>query len=115
LSPRLINLINRRYDAPKESPFMSRRRHQRRYQTPQSAPHHLLWRLSTRKEDTLRFLPDVPFTNYQAERGMMKLKQKISGGFRSQEGAEGFAVIRTLISTAKKQGCNVIHALTHKP
>jgi transposase len=45
----------------------------------------------------------------------MTLKQKISGRFRSQEGAEGFAVIRTLISTAKKQGWNVIHALTQDP
>jgi transposase len=43
---------------------------------------------------------------------MMKVRQKISGGFRSQEGARDFAVIRSLISTARKQGWNVIHALT---
>ena len=39
---------------------------------------------------------------------MMKLKQKISGGFRSRQGAEDFAVIRSFISTARKQGWNVI-------
>lgn len=43
---------------------------------------------------------------------MMKVQQKISGAFWSQEGARDFAVIRSLISTAKKQGWNVIHALT---
>ena len=46
---------------------------------------------------------------------MMKVRQKISGGFRSQEGARDFAVIRSLISTARKQGWNVIHALTQDP
>ena len=73
-------------------------------------------RLATRKQDTLRFLhdPTVPFTNNQAERDgrMMKLRQKISGGFRSAEGAMDFALIRSLFSTAKKQGWNVIDALT---
>jgi transposase len=76
----------------------------------------LLLRLLTRKEDVLRFLldPRVPFTNNLAEQAarMMKLKQKISGGFRSEQGARDFAVIRSLISTAKKQGWNVIDTLT---
>ena len=42
----------------------------------------------------------------QAERDvrMMKLRQKISGGFRSETGAEDLAVIRAALSTAKKQG-----------
>jgi transposase len=42
----------------------------------------------------------------------MKVKQKISGCFRSLDGALDFAVIRSFISTAKKQGWNVIQALT---
>ena len=76
-------------------------------------------RLATRKQDTLRFLhdPTVPFTNNQAERDgrMMKLRQKISGGFRSSQGAIGFALIRSFVSTAKKQGWNIIEALTRDP
>ena len=72
-----------------------------------------------RKEDVLRFLvdPTVPFTNNQAERDirMMKLRQKISGGFRSDQGAKIFATIRSFISTAKKQGWKIIEALTSNP
>ena len=63
----------------------------------------------------LRFLTDpiVPFTNNLAERDgrMMKLRQKISGGFRSEQGAEDFAVIRSLISTARKQGWDLLDTL----
>ncbi len=76
-------------------------------------------RLHAYKLDTLRFLEDpaVPFTNNQAEQDarMMKLRQKISGGFRSQHGANDFAVIRSFISTAKKLGWNVIQALMLDP
>ena len=81
--------------------------------------HNLLLRLAARKQDTLRFLhdPAVPFTNNQAERDgrMMKLRQKISGGFRSIEGAMDFALIRSFLSTAKKQGWAIIDALTGDP
>src|SRR5208283_2450387 len=77
----------------------------RRGRTPRRVGHNLLLRLSTRKQDVLRFLSDpaVPFTNNQAERDgrMMKLRQKISGGFRSEDGAADFGVIRSLLSTAK--------------
>jgi hypothetical protein len=52
--------------------------------------------LATRKQHVLRFLivPRVPFTNNEAERDgcMMKVKRKISGGFRSLEGATNFAI-----------------------
>ncbi len=73
----------------------------------------------TRREDTLRFLrePAVPFTNNEAERDvrMTKLRQKISGGFRSLEGASDFAVIRSFIATAKKQGWKIVDALKAQP
>ena len=81
--------------------------------------HNLLLRLSTRKSDVLRFLtdPSVPFTNNLAERDgrMMKLRQKISGGFRSEQGAADFAVIRSLLSTARKQGWGLLQTLTGGP
>ncbi len=81
--------------------------------------HNLLLRLQDRRQDGLRFVInlDVPFTNNQAEQDgrRMKLKQKISGGFRSPEGAEDFAVVRSFISTARTQGWNVIQALMENP
>lgn len=78
--------------------------------------HNLLLRLKHYATDVLRFLSqtDVPFTNNQAERDlrMMKLKQKISGGFRSPESADAFATIRSVLSTARKQGLNLLDVLT---
>ena len=75
--------------------------------------------LQARQADVLRFLsdPTVPFTNNEAERDvrMMKLRQKISGGFRSQEGADDFAIIRCFASTARKQGWSLIQALMADP
>jgi transposase len=81
--------------------------------------HNLLLRLREHREDTLRFLhdPTVPFTNNQAERDlrMMKVRQKISGGFRSEAGAQTFATLRTVLSTARKQGWNILATLTTSP
>jgi len=91
----------------------------RRGRPPKRVGHNLLLRLSTRKQDVLRFLTDprVPFTNNLAERDgrMMKLRQKISGGFRSENGANDFAVIRSLLSTARKQGWDILQTLTGNP
>jgi len=81
--------------------------------------HNLLLRLQSRKDDVLRFLthPDVPFTNNQAEQDlrMMKVKQKISGSFRTSAGAQTFAILRTVMSTARKQGWNILHTLSQNP
>ena len=63
----------------------------------------------------LDFHVEYPASMSQSDGRMMKLRQKISGGFRSVEGAMDFALIRSLFSTAKKQGWNVIDALTCDP
>jgi len=58
---------------------------------------------------------EIPFTNNLAERDLRpaKIKQKVSGCFRTLEGAKRFARIRGFISTARKQGRNVFNELVH--
>ena len=80
---------------------------------------NLLRRLRDFKYDVLRFVENfaVPFTNNQAEQDirMMKVKMKISGGFRTHSGAETFATLRSILSTARKQRWNILKTLTSPP
>ncbi|MGH7041810.1 MAG: IS66 family transposase [Acetobacteraceae bacterium] len=86
---------------------------------PRRVGRNLLLRLDSRKPDVLRFLTDprVPFTNDLAEQDarMMNLRQKISGGFRRDDGAKDFTVLRSVPSTAIKQSCNILQALNGDP
>ena len=125
LKPGLIALIERCYHAivadglalHEAQPALTKTKPRGR--PPRRVGHNLLLRLSTRRQDVLRFLadPQVPFTNNLAERDgrMMKLRQKISGGFRSEDGAKDFAVIRSLLSTARKQEWDLLQTLTTDP
>jgi single-stranded DNA-specific DHH superfamily exonuclease len=67
-------------------------------------------RLKKRKHQVFNFLfyPYIPYENNGSERAIrnLKVKQKVSGGFRSNRGAEIFAVLRSVVDTIIKKGGN---------
>ncbi|PEK68439.1 transposase, partial [Bacillus toyonensis] len=96
----------------KEQPVFSAELKKKGKQTPAQN----LWNCFVKYADRiLAFLehPDIPFDNNQAERDirMTKVKQKVSGTFRSKKGAESFCQIRSFMSTMKKQKQSVLQAI----
>jgi transposase len=102
-------------EAEKENPIVPREGAQKRGRVAQTKTRNLLERMREHEEDILRFMSDVdiPFTNNQAEGDirMVKVQQKISGSFRSWEGAEYFCRIRGYLSTCEKHNITSADAL----
>lgn len=82
---------------------------------PRSPQRRLVNRLLRRRDEVLRFMTDlaVPFTNNGAERDlrMVKVQQKVSGCFRTEDGARAFCRVRSYLATARKQRHPLLHAL----
>jgi transposase len=116
-----INAFEKRYDEIIEQGYTENPKIEKpktpgkRGRQAQSSSRNLLDHLKKYRTETLRFMYDfnVPYENNQAERDgrMVKLQQKISGCFRTKDGAAKFCRIRSYISTMKKHGYNVFDAL----
>jgi len=102
-------------EAEKECPPPDESRKKKRGKTARSKARNLLERLRDFENETLRFMVDqnVPFSNNQAESDlrMTKVQQKISGCFRSMDGAKIFCRIRSYLSTCRKHGVTASDAL----
>jgi transposase len=122
--PAWLEAVARRYDeivqegfdanplAPLPAKEGKAKKRGRRTHTP---PWNLLRRLRDFKAQVLAFMDDfrVPFDNHQAERDirMVQVKQKVSGGFRTLEGAKRFGRIRGYISAARTHAKNIFEAM----
>ena len=124
LSAESVAAFEQRYDEilnagslvnPRSLPPPTGKKPKKRGRPAQTPPLNLIDRLRNFKPETLAFMHDfrVPFDNNLAERDvrMIKVKQKVSGGFRTLEGAQGFARIRGYLSTARKNAVNVFTAI----
>lgn len=110
---RYQSILNQGYTQNPLSPAQAEKKRGRRKKT---KPRNLLERLDQHRQEALAFMYDfnVPFDNNLTERDirMMKVQQKISGLFRSEEGAKAFCRIRSYISTARKNAMGALDAIT---
>jgi len=110
---RYQSILNQGYAQNPLAPAPDGKKRGRRRKT---KPRNLLERLDEHRREALAFMYDfnVPFDNNLAERDirMMKVQQKISGLFRSEEGAKAFCRIRSYISTARKNAVGAMDAIT---
>ena len=128
VDPEAIKEIERRFDAcceqaitfhenqpPLTPPWIRKKQGRRK----RRIGHNLALRIKALKTAVLLFLNDltVPFTNNEAERDlrMTKVRQKVSGCFRTEEGAENFCILRTVVETARKQGWDIMQTLRTAP
>ncbi|MEK7730578.1 MAG: IS66 family transposase, partial [Planctomycetota bacterium] len=109
---RYQDILDQGYTQNPLSPAPAGKKRGRRKKT---KPRNLLERLDLHRQEALAFMYDfnVPFDNNLSERDirMMKVQQKISGLFRSEEGAKAFCRIRSYISTARKNTIGALDAI----
>lgn len=113
---RYDEIVKEGFDAnPRPPPDDNKGKTPERGRPKQTQPVNLLIRLRDFKLETLAFMYDfrVPFDNNGGERDvrMVKVKQKVSGCFRTVEGAKRFGRTRGYISTARKNAVNVFKAI----
>ena len=115
-----VRTFRRRYqaiieDGYHQNPLAPATRGNKRGPQKKTKPRNLLERLDQHRSQVQAFVHDfnVPFDNNQAERDirMMKVQQKISGVFRSEDGAKAFCRIRSYISTARKNALGALEAI----
>jgi transposase len=114
LKPELVAEFERRYDRVIREGWRENRRRAGKQQLSKAG--NLVRRLDEHRVEVLRFLHDfaIPFTNNEIERDlrMTKLHEKISGGWRSMDGARAFLNVRSYLTTARKQGHGMLEVLT---